>query len=227
MAEKPAATDEPRWHASLAVLLIVVMYITLPPRMTFGPLWLFPVLILAVLVPLSILSPNRGNESDLARYASVTLIAVSTLFNIISLVLLIATLLGARHHHAITGGEQLLTAGVQIWVTNLLVFGLWYWELDAGGPESRANAPQAIEFSRADFEFPQMIPGQDSLPCAQKNWKPLLFDYLYLAFNTATALSPCDTFPMTRMAKALMMAESAVSFVTIAIIISRSINILS
>lgn len=209
-------------------MLIVLLYITLPPRIAFGPLWLFPALVAVILGPLLILTPRRENENRIARGASIVLIAVSTVFNAVSLVLLVATLLGARHgHQGLGNGVQLLKAGVQIWVTNVLVFGLWYWELDAGGPAQRSKAESATHFTQADFEFPQMIPDQEKMPYANARWKPAFFDYLFLAFNTATALSPCDTFPQTATAKALMMAESTVSLVTIAIIVSRSINILA
>lgn len=220
---------EPRWQASLGVLAIVALYVTLPPRIAFGPLWLFPLVILILLVPLSVFAPHRSHESSLARAGSVALIAISTAFNVVSLILLIATLIGARGdgHHGLGNGVQLLKAGVQIWITNFIVFGLWFWELDAGGPEERAKAASASHFKNADFEFPQMVPGQDGMAYADQRWKPVFFDYVFLAFNTATALSPADTFPLTVTAKALMLAESAVSLVTIAIIVSRSINILA
>lgn len=217
-----------RLQASAAVALIVLLYITLPPRIAFGPLWLFPALVAVLLGPVLVLAPRRVKENRIARGASVALIAVSTIFNVVSLVLLVATLLGARHgYQGLGNGVQLLKAGVQIWVTNVLIFGLWYWELDAGGPEKRSEAASACDFTQADFEFPQMIPDQEKMPYANAGWKPAFFDYVFLAFNTATALSPCDTFPQTATAKALMMAESTVSLVTIALIVSRSINILA
>ena len=221
------ANDEPRWHASVAVLIALALYMTLPPKVTFGPLWLLPLLVLGLLIPLSIVAPYRKNETALQRAASIALIAVVNLFNIFSVVLLVVQLIHpSAHHKAETGGELLL-AGIQIWATNIIVFALWYWELDAGGPEARAHARNAAEFEQPDFQFPQMLGGgQGQAMCVETGWKPLFVDYVFLAFNTATALSPADTMPFSRLAKMLMMTESIISFATIAVIVSRSINIL-
>ena len=226
MGEQIVPTDEPRWHASIAVVAVVLLYITLPPKFTFGPLWLFPVLVFAVLIPLSIVSPMRHRETALQRAASITLIALSNLFNVISLLLLLASLV-APHRPKLASGEELFLAGVQIWITNILVFALWYWELDGDGPEARAHVRSAAASKSADFLFPQMSPDESHLPSIDEAWKPQFVDYLFLAFSTATALSAADTFPISRMAKMLMMAESLVSLATIAVIVSRAINILA
>ncbi|PZR55976.1 MAG: hypothetical protein DLM50_09135 [Candidatus Meridianibacter frigidus] len=218
--------DEPRWHASLGVLAILGLYITLPPKVTFGPLWLFPLLVLAILVPLSVISPIRRHENAAQRIASIGLIALLNLFNILSLVLLIASIVHRAGVTHFSTGAPLLLAGVQIWLTNTLVFALWYWELDSGGPEARAHAISAQKFSRADFLFPQMA-SQNDLECVDPGWKPLFIDYLFLAFTNSTAFSPADTFPLTRLGKVLMMAEAFVSFTTIGIIISRAVGILA
>jgi len=227
MAARSSANDEPRWHASLAVIAALLLYISLPSKFTFGPLWLFPVLVLAVLIPLSIVAPVRHHETAAQRFWSIILIAIVNLFNIASLVLLVSSLLHRPAHVAPASGEHLLVAGIQIWLTNILVFAQWYWELDAGGPEQRAHASSAGQFDAADFLFPQMDPKSADLPCVDSGWKPLFVDYLFLSFSTATALSAADTFPLTRMAKMLMLAEAMVSLTTIGIIISRAINILS
>ncbi|MDP9016716.1 MAG: hypothetical protein M3N19_00150, partial [Candidatus Eremiobacteraeota bacterium] len=100
------------------------------------------------------------------------------------------------------------------------------WELDSNGPESRSRGASAADFEDPDFQYPQMLGGEGGPMCAQTGWKPLFLDYVFLAFNTATALSPADTFPLSRLAKMLMMTESVISFATIAVIVSRSINIL-
>lgn len=226
MAVRAPANDEPRWHASLAVIAALLLYITLPSKVTFGPLWLFPVLVLGVLIPLSIVAPIRRHETAAQRLWSIILIAIVNLFNVASLVLLMISLLPRPGHVPPTSGEHLLLAGIQIWLTNILVFAQWYWELDAGGPEQRAQALSAGQFTAADFLFPQMDPKSAALPCVDSGWKPLFVDYLFLSFSTATALSAADTFPLTRMAKMLMLAEAMVSLTTIAIIISRAINIL-
>ncbi|GAC1654367.1 MAG: hypothetical protein NVS9B12_04890 [Vulcanimicrobiaceae bacterium] len=217
--------NEPRWHASVAVVLALALYMTLPSKVTFGPSYVLPLLVLGLLIPLSILAPYRHNETKWQRVASIALIAIVNLYNVLSVLLLVLQLTNPTEPHK-SGGE-LLQAGVQIWATNILVFGLWYWELDSGGPEQRSHAGNAAEFQAPDFQFPQMVGGgQGPAMCVETGWKPLFVDYIFLAFNTATALSPADTMPLTRMAKMLMMTESVISFATIAVIVSRSINIL-
>ncbi|MBV9972210.1 MAG: hypothetical protein JO135_02635 [Candidatus Eremiobacteraeota bacterium] len=224
MADRPVVNDEPRWHASLAVIAALALYITLPPKVTFGPLWLFPLLVLSLLVPLSIFAPMRRHETAAQRFWSIVLIAVVNLFNIVSLALLVNSLVNRPAHVPAATGQHLLVGGIQIWLTNILVFALWFWELDAGGPEKRAHAESACDFPGPDFYFPQMT---TELRAIEPTWKPLFGDYLFLAFCSATALSPADTMPLTRLAKMLMLAEALVSLVTIAIIVSRAINILS
>jgi hypothetical protein len=224
MATRPAINDEPRWHASLAVIAALILYITLPPKVTFGPFWLFPLLVLGVLVPLSVIAPMRRHETNTQRFWSIVMIAIVNLFNIASLALLVSSLVNRPAHIPAATGQHLLVGGIQIWLTNILVFALWFWELDAGGPEQRAHAESACAFHEADFFFPQM---STELRAVEPTWKPLFVDYLFLAFSTATALSAADTLPITRLAKMLMLAEAMVSLTTIAIIVSRAINILS
>lgn len=225
LAASSAISDEPRWHASVAVILSLVLYITLPPRLTFGPLWLVPLLTLSLLIPLSIVAPGRRGENRWERAASIALIAVVNLANILSLALLIHSLTHAPHRRNATGQELLLSA-FQIWLTNVLVFGLWYWETDGGGPDARARAAHDKHRS-IDFLFPQLAASEVSRSENLPPWKPKFFDYVFLSFCTATAFSPADTYPMTQTGKFLMMTEALVSFVTIAVIAARAINIIS
>lgn len=221
-----AAHEEPRWHASVAVILSLALYSTLPSKLTFGPAWIAPLLIAGLLIPLSVLSPNRHQETPAQRIASIVLIAILNFFNIASIGLLIYDLLFSAHtHHTVTAVE-LLTAGAQIWTTNILVFSLWFWEIDGGGPEPRAHATRASEFVTADFLFPQMQMDKDRLACAIPPWKPYFLDYVYLAFTNALAFSPTDVMPLSRTAKMLMLAQSLISFVTGALILARSVNII-
>ncbi|HEV2878745.1 MAG TPA: hypothetical protein VGW96_04100 [Candidatus Eremiobacteraceae bacterium] len=211
----PPTKFEMRWPASLAVLVALVLYVTLPQRLTIGPVWLIPVLELALLVPLSIAAPRRvPNEPTWLQGASMSLIGIVNVANIASLVLLVDALV---HGNKTTGG-QLLLGAVQIWLTNVIVFGLWYWELDRGGPDARASA----EHREPDFLFPQMVtPG-----CSIVGWSPKFFDYLYVSFTNATAFSPTDTMPLTTWAKALMMVQSLASLLTVALVAARAVNIL-
>ena len=215
----PVANTEPRWHASIGIVVALALYVTLPPKYTFGPFWLFPLLVLGLLIPLSLAAPFGKRDSIVARSAALTLIAILNLFNAISVVLLVAQLLHPSTHHRAETGAELLIAGTQIWAMNILVFALWYWELDSGGPAERTKNKDASTFDNPDFQFPQMSPSAQGQPmCALTGWKPLFIDYVYLAFNTATALSPADTFPLSRMGKMLMMTESLISLATIAVI---------
>jgi hypothetical protein len=224
----PPPRAEPRWHASIAVVAAMVLYITLPPKLIIGPVWAAPLLILLVLVPLSIFVPHRHQETRRTRLWSIVLISIVNFFNLVSVVLLIAGFFHpdkARLHSA----AMILRTGSQIWITNILVFGLWFWEVDGDGPDARAQASCATEFNNADFLFPQMqmaISSNVSSRCIDPNWKPQFVDYLYLAFTNATAFSPADTMPLSRWAKALMTVEALISLVTVALVLARSVNLI-
>jgi uncharacterized membrane protein len=134
--------------------------------------------------------------------------------NVISLVRLVDLLLNGQ----VRNGHALIWYAVQIWFTNVLVFGLWYWELDRGGPAERAGT----HHREPDFLFPQMAnPG-----CAPPRWNPSFLDYLYVSFTNATAFSPTDTLPLTEWAKVLMMVQSLASLITVALVAARAVNIL-
>lgn len=221
---KPSRDEhEPRWHATLAVIVALLLYVTLPPKVVVGPLWLLPALTLVILVPLMIVAPRRHKEAGWQRMASVAVIGLLNVFNIATIALLFVWQLSERHHKAITG-EQLLFAAVEIWLTNVIVFALWFWELDGHGPDVRTHMSLDQDIQRSDFLFPQMMLQPEIR--ARLNWKPRFLDYVFLSFTNATAFSPTDTFPITRLAKILMMAEAAASLVTIALIAGRAINIL-
>jgi hypothetical protein len=222
------AALEPRWHASLAVLAAMALYITLPPRLTIGPIWVAPFLVLVLLVPLSILAPRRQKETLRTRFWSILLIAIVNFFNLASVLLLVAGFFRAEKP-ALHSAATILRIGGQIWLTNILVFGLWFWELDGDGPGARALAPTATEIQNADFLFPQMqmaIAGGQTAPCIDPLWKPQFLDYLYLAFTNSTAFSPTDVMPLSHWAKTLMTVEALISLITIAIVLSRAIGLL-
>ncbi|MDQ6823510.1 MAG: hypothetical protein M3Z07_03335 [Candidatus Eremiobacteraeota bacterium] len=215
--------DEPRWHAALGVVVALALYITLPPKFTVGPYWLAPLLVFGLLVPLLLLAPHRQKETAWQRAASIAHIAILNVFNVATLVLLLVHLVNNSGHKF--SGLELVLAAVQIWCTNLIVYALWYWEVDGGGPGPRAHNTFEQAHARADFLFPQMALGAD----AQKayGFRPRFLDYLYLSFNTAAAFSPTDTFALTPVAKLLMMGEGIISLITIAVIAGRAVNILS
>lgn len=225
--QRASAAHEPRWHASVAVLAALALYITLPPKLTIGPAWIAPLLVLALLVPLSILAPRRHAETARMRVWGILLIAVVNFFNIASVVLLIGGFFHPVRVIELNSAGVLLRHGTQVWLTNILVFALWFWELDGNGPEVRAHAAAATDVRNADFLFPQMAFG-DGRPmrCVDAAWKPQFFDYVYLAFTNATAFSPSDVMPLSRRAKFLMLVESLISLATIAIVLARSVSLI-
>jgi hypothetical protein len=117
-----------------------------------------------------------------------------------------------------SAGSLLITGGM-IWLTNVIVFALWYWEFDRGGPAARAHADRVYP----DFQFVQMATPQLAPP----DWEPAFADYLYLAFTNAAAFSPTDVLPMSRWAKMGMTLQAAISIVTVALVVARAVNILS
>lgn len=210
-----ASHGEPRWPALLAVLAAVALQLTLPDRLIrgLGNRGLIPASEGALIVVLLITNPGQiSKEESRLRIIGVLLIALITIANVVSLTELIHALL-----YSTTSGRPLVYASVPVWLTNVIVFGLWYWELDRGGPAVR----QKPGHRRPDFLFPQM-----SVPGSSPGWAPNLLDYVYTSFTNATAFSPTDTMPLTSWAKLLMMLQSLTSLVTVAVVISRAVNIL-
>ncbi len=206
---------EPRWPASLSVTVAVVLYVVLPNTLIIGPRYLIPALELVLLLPLSILNPYREvHETKALRFLAIGLIALVNLANFASLALLVYRLLNSANVNA----KTLVYAALAVWFTNIIVFGLWFWELDRGGPAKRNTHHER----NPDFLFPQMT--QPSL--APGNWSPNFLDYLYVALTNATAFSPTDTMPLSSAAKALMSGESVISMLTVIIVAARAVNIL-
>ena len=215
------ARSEPRWPASLAVAGSIALYVVLPKRLIagLGPRWLVPTLEGVLGVALLVASPRRmPRESIRLRSFAIVLIAFVNLANVVSLGQLVHELL-AVHQHGAPGGRALIYASAPVWLTNVLVFGLWYWELDRGGPAARLR----VSRRQPDFLFPQMTAPSATVP----DWGPTFLDYLYVSFTNATAFSPTDTMPLTSWAKILMMVQSLASLLTVALVISRAVNILS
>jgi uncharacterized membrane protein len=208
---------EPRWPAFIAVLAGGGLYTALPAALTFGPRWLFPSVILVLLIP-TVISHHAG-RSRLSAAFGLAVSAALTLGLIISLILLISALPAHK-----TAPETLLVSAASLWATNILVFALWYWRLDAGGPHQR---DKRARHSKGAFLFPQMMMSEKALrEAGQHGWSPNFIDYLFLAFNTNTAFSPTDTPALTRWAKGLMMLQSLLSLMIIALLAARAVNIL-
>jgi hypothetical protein len=217
-----------RQQARLAVIVAVLLYIALPPKLTIGPVWIVPLLVIAVLVPIVAMAPTKMRDSRIVRALSIALIAVLNFFNVVSIALLVDILINphAPGHAELSAGE-LLRNGALIWMTNVIVFALWFWEIDGSGPFDRARFASAQHFVDPDFLFPQMSLDRSRVLGIPGDWKPMFADYLYVSFTNALAVSPTDTMPLTRVAKMLMLLESLISFLTVALILARSVNILS
>ena len=214
----PPKNAEPRWPALVALLGAGGLYAALPSSLLLsGPRWLLPALILSLLVPTEI-THHRG-QHQLNQTLGYILTTVITLAMIGSLVLLITALTT----HKIAPAE-LLRSAAALWLTNILVFASWYWRLDGGGPHERARIAGHADGA---FLFPQM--GMDpaaKLAAGEHEWEPNFVDYLFLAFNTSTALSPTDVPVLSRWAKALMMIQALISLVVIVLLAARAVNIL-
>ncbi len=186
------------------------VYWALPERLSVGPGWGLFAVILVLLIPTVI--SNRRGDYHIARMLTFTANGAITIAMIGSLAFLIEGL--PKHRDP---PQTLLRSAVALWITNVLVFALWYWKLDAGGPLGRERSKGRIESS---FLFPQMLADEKS------SWSPNFMDYLFLAFNTSTAFSPTDTAVLSRWAKAGMMTQSLISLSIIALLAARAVNIL-
>jgi hypothetical protein len=208
---------EPRWPAFIAILAAVGLYTALPEALTMGPRWLFPALVLALSIP-GLVFYHTGKHR-LNSVFGLSADGLLTLGLIMSVILLIKALPTGKQTP-----EQLLLSAASLWITNILVFALWYWRLDAGGPYQRDKVPG---HSDGAFLFPQMTMSKEALrEAGQQNWSPNFIDYLFLAFNTSTAFSPTDVPALARWAKILMMLQSLLSLLIIALLAARAVNIL-
>lgn len=200
---------------ALAVASAVGLQLLLPDRMVPQDRYVLPGLELVLLVLLLAADPLRMNrESAWLRAGGLALSALVGISNAISVVLLVTDLLRGTAESA----DALLTAGATVWLTNVLAFALFYWELDRGGPAARAGAVRDLP----DFLFPQM----QAPDLAPADWEPWFVDYAYLAFTNATAFSPTDVVPLSRWAKALMALQSVVALAVVVLVVARAINVL-
>ena len=206
---------EPRWPVTLVVAVVIGLQVALPDNLNFRYALVWCGIEAALLAAVTVLNPRRISSHDLiTRRASLALAVVMSVANLTNVVLLVRMLLTG----GVSDAGSLLRSGGSIWMTNVVVFALWYWEFDRGGPGARAEARKHIP----DFMFPQMSDPDLAAP----HWATSFFDYLYMSFTNSSAFSPTDVLPLTRWAKALMMAQSAMSLVVVALVIARAVNIL-
>ncbi|HEX9423654.1 MAG TPA: hypothetical protein VF899_10440 [Pyrinomonadaceae bacterium] len=222
--EKPAVNSrpkgkvEPRWPALVALLGAAALYAALPTSLIFGgPRWLLLAGVLLLLIPAEI-AHRRGNHS-LNQSIGYILNGIITVAMIASIFLLIAAL----PQHRVNPG-QLLRSAAALWGTNIIIFASWYWRLDAGGPHARSQTLGHIDGA---FLFPQMtMDPAAKIAAGEHEWEPNFVDYLFLAFNTSTALSPTDVPVLSRWAKSLMMTQALISLLVIVLLAARAVNLL-
>lgn len=199
----------PSVAALIGILMTGLFYLVLPPNIILGPNWLLLGVEVVFVAPLVFDILTAWDLSHVARRIFVIIpLILSTLALILAVVLFTLTL------PSDTQATNLLRAAALLWFFNILVFALWYWEIDGGGPWKRHRSGHEA----ADFMFPQQVDG--------KRWAPDFLDYLFVAFTAATAFSPTDTFPLTKKAKVLMMIQAVISLVVIGILAARAVNIL-
>ncbi len=211
---------EYRWPVTVTVIVAIVLQIQLADSLTKPlPHLLLPLLEVALGVGLGVANPVRiERRGRVVRVASLALIVLITAANATSAILLVHAILAEP---AITGrAAPLLASGAAVWATNVIAFGLWYWEFDRGGPMERTVGGTVRP---PDFLFPQMGLSVDLVP---PNWEPHFIDYLYLSFTNATAFSPTDVMPMARWAKCTMAVQSGVAILVGVLVIARAVNIL-
>jgi hypothetical protein len=209
---------ESRLPVLIALVAVIGLQLAIPKSYTLVPRWPLIGLELLLLAVLTWLNPLKlTNATRVGRYATWVLLAAITLDNTLSAVLLdVRILTGEVSNKA----AVLLGSGGAIFVTNIIVFGIWYWELDRGGPFAR----RAGEKPYPDFMFPQMDP--DTAKLVKPGWRPTFVDYLYVSLTNAMAFSPTDTMPLARWAKGMMAVQSLVAVTTIALVIARAVNVL-
>ena len=204
-------TREPRWPALVAMLAASGVYLAMPEPMSIGPSWSLLGIMSLLMIPIVV--SHKRERFDISRVLTLVGNGLITLAMIVSLVFLIQGI--PKHAEA---PKDLLRSASMLWIANVLVFALWYWKLDAGGPMGRDNKADGLNSS---FLFPQMLE-KDGDP----TWTPHFMDYLFLSFNTSTAFSPTDTAVLSRWAKLGMMTQSLISLSIVILLAARAVNIL-
>jgi hypothetical protein len=216
-ADNKIDTPEPRWQALLAFLAIGGIYLALPHSLVVGPTWLLPAVIVVLVTP-TIVAHRMGRYS-LNRALGLVTSSVITLALIASVVLLV---LGVPAHKE--APLALLYSGAELWLTNVLVFALWYWRLDGGGPTKRQ---QRREFGSRSFVFPQMqIEKIERSRFECSGWRPHFIDYLFIAWTTSSTFGPTDAPLLARWAKFFTILQIAISLTIVIVLISRAIGVL-
>jgi hypothetical protein len=219
MKKEPQHIDkpEPRWQAVLAFVAVGAIYLALPKSLIVGPTWLLLTLMVVLLVP-TVVSHRLGHLSlnRILGFATTLLITCALIGSVVLLV------------HALPSHKepplQLLSSAALLWITNVIVFALWYWRIDGGGPTRRHDH---YEFGSNSFLFPQMqIPREERSDFACVRWRPHFVDYLFVAFTQSSTFGPTDAPLLARWAKVLAMIQAFISLSIVVLLISRAVGAL-
>lgn len=207
---------DPVWHLQLTMLFALALQLALPDNFVVGARYFIPIVEGLLLLMLSFTTPKERIFKSFARRLNVLLlILIASIANAYALVEVARQLL----QHQVTNGRALILTSINIFLTNIIIFALWYWEMDGGGPGER----QRIEKYEQDFLFQQHKHENFSHP----EWKPTFIDYLYVSSTNALTFGPADTLPLSRRAKMLMLSQAALSIITVALVVSRAVSILT
>jgi len=201
---------EPIWHVQLAIIAVVALQLILDSRFSFGSKYLIGGIELVLLGTLMVVAHTQASLA-LRRTVAISLTALVSLANVTSLGLIVSTFF---NQSVVVSGQDLLISSLSIYLTNIVVFGLWYWEMDFKG----GSKPQ-------DFLFTQMN-APEHAGLHNKGWAPTFLDYLYISVTNATAFSPTDTMPLTHRAKALMAAQSLISITVVVLALARAVSVI-
>jgi hypothetical protein len=208
---------EPRWQALLAVVAIGAIYLALPKNLIIGPIWLVPGLIIVLLIP-TVVSHRTGRRS-LNRALGILISGITTLALMASVALLVKSLPSHKE-----SALELLSSGALLWLTNVIVFALWYWRLDGGGPTARHEHKK---FGSTSFLFPQMqLERTERGRFECEGWRPIFVDYLFVAFTQSSTFGPTDAPLLARWAKIFAMVQIFISLSIVILLISRAVGVL-
>lgn len=209
---------EKRWPVGLTIILVTFLLWQIPERLSLVPDWTLYVVCISMIIPIAAIGISKAKPIwiSIERYVLLFFLIVIGLGNLVNLHNLVTDML---YKSSEISGLQLLASSISVWVNNILMFSLLYWQIDRGGPEARLNNLGKT----ADWYFSEKSAPEKFIP---ENWNPVFVDYLFLAFSTSTAFSATDTLPLTPKAKLLMMLQSLISLTIIVIVGARAINIL-
>jgi hypothetical protein len=207
---------EPRWHALLALLAVGGINFALPSWLSVTPRWVLPSVVVALLIP-SVVT-HRTRRFHLNHILGIVISSIITIALIGSVVLLVTGLALQKEK-----GMALLISGGELWISNVLVFALWYWRLDGGGPNQRDTHP---EFGSHSFVFPQMQTERDERGRfgITDKWRPIFVDYLFIAMMQSATFGPTDSPVLARWAKVVTMVQVLISLVIVVLLISHAVG---